>query len=65
MPVAKIMEEGQTGVDSGKSSLLDSGLSFTGASFTARVGGSIPLLVATTVLLLGLVNAEFAMAPQV
>jgi hypothetical protein len=62
----KIMEEGRTGVDGGKSLLLDSGLLFTGASFRAGVGGSIPpsLLVATTVavLLLGAVNTEFTMA---
>jgi hypothetical protein len=62
----KIMEEGRTGVDGGiESSSLDSGLSFTSASFTGRVGGPIPPLVATIVLLLGVVNAEFAMAPRV
>lgn len=46
----KIMEEGWTGVE---------------ASFTARVGGSTPLPVATTVLPLEAINAEFAMAPRV
>lgn len=63
----KRMEEGRIGVGGGKSSSLDSGLSFTGVLFRAGVGGPIPLLVATavTVLLLGAVNAEFEMAPRV
>jgi len=61
----KIMEEAWTGVDGGKSSSLDSSLSLTGASFTwSRVGGSIPLPVATTGLLLEAVNAEFAMVHE-
>jgi len=66
----KIMEEGWTGVDGGiELSLLDSGLLCTGVSksfkFTGRVAGPIPLPVAKTVLPLGAVNAEFAMAPRV
>jgi hypothetical protein len=57
-----ILEEAWTGVDGGKSSSLDSSVSFT----AARVGGSIPLRpVATTGLLLEAINAEFAMAPRV
>jgi len=64
------MEEGQTGVDGGiELLLLDSGLLCTGVSksfeFTGRVAGPIPPPVATTVLPLRAVNAEFAMVPQV
>jgi len=62
----KITEEGRTGANGGKeSSSLDSSLSFTSISFTGRVGGPIPLLAATIVLLFGVVNAEFAIAPRV
>ena len=62
----KVVEEGQTGIDGGiESSSLDPDLLITGALFMDRVGGRIPSPVATTVLLLGAVNAEFAMAPRV
>ena len=61
--MAEIMEEGRTGVDGGiESSSLETG---TGTSSTGGVGGPILPLVATTVLLLGAVNVEFAMAPRV
>ena len=52
----------RTGVDGGKLLSLDSSLSLTGASFTAR--GSISLLGATTDLLLKAISTEFAMVPR-